>query len=127
MTFFPLTLTSCVLYQIIKNEYRKKLKTLKAPKETKEKISKEIEKFARMSPSSPDSAVSRNYLDMIFSLPWNKETKEKLDVKKAEEILNEEHYGLDKVKERILEYLSVRKLSKYQKEQIININKYMNL
>ena len=99
-------------------KYRKKLKTLKAPKETKEKISKEIEKFARMSPSSPDSAVSRNYLDMIFSLPWNKETKEKLDVKKAEEILNEEHYGLDKVKERILEYLSVRKLSKSPKGPI---------
>ncbi len=100
-------------------KYRKKLKTLKAPKETKEKISKEIEKFARMSPSSPDSAVSRNYLDMIFSLPWNKETKEKLDVKKAEEILNKEHYGLDKVKERILEYLSVRKLSKSPKGPII--------
>ena len=101
------------------DKYRKQLKTLKAPKETKEKIAKEIDKFARMSSAAPDSSVSRNYLDMIFSLPWNKETKEKLDVKKAEEVLNEDHYGLDKVKERILEYLSVRKLSKTPKGPII--------
>lgn len=101
------------------DNYRRQLKTLKAPKATKEKISKEIEKFAKMGPMAPDSSVSRNYLDMIFSLPWNKETKEKLDLEKAEAILNEEHYGLEKVKERILEYLAVRKLSKSPKGPII--------
>lgn len=101
------------------DKYRKQLKTLKAPKATKEKISKEIEKYSKMPQSSPDSSVSRNYLDMIFSLPWNKETKDKLDIEKAEAILNEDHYGLDKVKERIIEYLAIRKLSKSPKGPII--------
>lgn len=101
------------------DKYRKQLKTLKAPKSTKEKIDKEIEKFAKLPQSSPDSSVSRNYLDMIFSLPWNKETKDKLDIEKAEAILNEDHYGLDKVKERIIEYLAIRKLSKSPKGPII--------
>ncbi|MFR9070494.1 MAG: endopeptidase La, partial [Paraclostridium sp.] len=99
--------------------YRKQLKKLKAPKETKEKISKEIDKFSKISPMAPDLSVSRNYLDTIFSLPWNKETKDKLDIKRAEEILNAEHYGLDKVKERIIEYLAIRKLSKSLKGPIL--------
>ena len=60
-------------------EYRIKLKKIKAPKDTKEKISKEIDKFSRISPASPDVSVSRNYLETIFSLPWNKETKDKLE------------------------------------------------
>ncbi|MDO7203982.1 AAA family ATPase [Paraclostridium bifermentans] len=68
---------------------------------------------------APDLAVSRTYLDTIFSLPWNKETKDKLDIKRAEEILNEEHYGLDKVKERIIEYLAIRQLSKSLKGPIL--------
>lgn len=100
-------------------KYREQLAKMKAPKATKEKIQKEIEKFERMSPASPDSAVSRNYLNTIFSLPWNKESKEKLDIAKAEAILNEDHYGLDKVKERILEYLAVRKLARTPKGPII--------
>ena len=100
-------------------EYRKKLQKLKIPKESKEKISKEIDKFSKLSPMAPDSAVSRNYLEIIFSLPWNKETKDKLDIKRAEEILNNEHYGLDKVKERIIEYLAIRKLSKTLKGPIL--------
>ena len=100
-------------------EYRQQLSKIKAPKETKEKISKEIDKFARTSPSSPDSSVSRTYLDTIFSLPWNKETRDKIDLKKSKEILDEEHYGLEKVKERILEYLAIRKLSKTLKGPII--------
>lgn len=101
------------------DDYRKKLHKLKASKETKEKISKEIDKFSKISPMAPDLAVSRNYLDTIFSLPWNKETKDKLDIKRAEEILNEEHYGLDKVKERIIEYLAIRQLSKSLKGPIL--------
>ncbi|WP_315167783.1 endopeptidase La [Metaclostridioides mangenotii] len=100
-------------------EYREKLSKLKVPKATREKISKEIDKFSKISPMSPDISVSRNYLDTIFSLPWSKETKDKLDIKKAKEILDEDHYGLEKVKERILEYLAVRKLSKNHKGPII--------
>lgn len=100
-------------------EYREKLKKIKAPKETKAKIQKEIDKFSRISPASPDISVSRNYLDTIFSLPWNKETKDKLDIKKAKEVLDKEHYGMEKVKERILEFLAVRSLSKSLKGSII--------
>ena len=100
-------------------EYRIKLKKIKAPKSTKDKIKKEIDKFSKISPASPDISVSRNYLDTIFSLPWNKETKDKLDIKKAREILDEDHYGMDKVKERILEFLAVRTLSKSLKGPII--------
>ena len=100
-------------------EYREKLKKIKAPKETKAKIRKEIDKFSRISPASPDISVSRNYLDTIFSLPWNKETKDKLDIKKAKEVLDKEHYGMEKVKERILEFLAVRSLSKSLKGPII--------
>ncbi|MEG1066996.1 MAG: AAA family ATPase, partial [Erysipelotrichaceae bacterium] len=101
------------------DEYKKQLKKIKAPKEIKEKIAKEIDKFARTSPASPDSSVSRTYLDTIFSLPWNKETRDKLDLKNAREILDNEHYGLDKVKDRILEYLAIRKLSKSLKGPIV--------
>ena len=100
-------------------QYKEKLKKIKAPKETKEKIEKEINKFSRTSPASPDSSVSRTYLDTIFSLPWNKETRDKLDLKNAKEILDQQHYGLEKVKERILEYLAIRKLSKSLKGPII--------
>ncbi|SCI21427.1 Lon protease 1 [uncultured Clostridium sp.] len=101
------------------DEYREKLKKIKAPKEAKEKIAKEIEKFSKISPMSPDLSVSRAYLDTIFSLPWNKETRDKLDINKAKEILDKDHYGLEKVKERILEYLAIRKLSKSMKGPII--------
>ncbi|HSQ34137.1 MAG TPA: endopeptidase La [Peptostreptococcaceae bacterium] len=100
-------------------EYREKLKKLKLAKEVKEKISKEIDKFSKMSPMSPDSSVSRNYLDSIFSLPWNKETKDKVDIKEAKNILDEDHYGLEKVKERILEYLAIRQLSNSMKGPIL--------
>lgn len=99
--------------------YREKLSKIKAPKETKEKISKEIDKFSKISPMAPDASVSRGYLDTVFSLPWNKETRDKLDINKAKEILDAEHYGLEKVKERILEYLAIRKLSKSLKGPII--------
>lgn len=99
--------------------YKKQLKKIKASKETKEKISKEIDKFSKISPMAPDSTVSRNYLDTIFSLPWNKESKDKLDIKRAEEILDNEHYGLDKVKERIIEYLAIRQLSNSLKGPIL--------
>lgn len=76
------------------DEYREKLKKIKAPKTTKEKIEKEIDKFSKISSMSPDVSVSRNYLDTIFSLPWNKETKDKLDITKAKDILDEDHYEI---------------------------------
>nr|WP_317331169.1 endopeptidase La [uncultured Romboutsia sp.] len=101
------------------DEYREKLNKIKATKETKEKIAKEINKFSKVSTMSPDISVSRTYLDTVFSLPWNKETRDKLDLEKAKEILDNEHYGLEKVKERILEYLAIRKLSKLLKGPII--------
>jgi len=99
--------------------YRNKLTKLKISKESKEKISKEIDKFSKLSPMSPDLSVSRGYLDNIFSLPWNKETRDKIDLVKAKDILDKDHYGLEKVKERILEYLAIRKLSKSMKSPII--------
>ena len=101
------------------SEYREKLEKLKVAPETYEKIEKEIEKFERTPIGSPDYNVSKNYLDVIFSLPWNKESRNRFDIKKSEKILNEDHYGLDDVKERILEYLAVRKLSKNLKAPII--------
>ncbi len=101
------------------DEYREKLNKIKATKETKEKIAKEINKFSKVSTMSPDISVSRTYLDTVFSLPWNKETRDKIDLEKAKAILDNEHYGLEKVKERILEYLAIRKLSKLLKGPII--------
>ena len=101
------------------NEYREKLEKLKIDPETYEKIEKEIEKFERTPLGSPDYNVSKNYLDVIFSLPWNKESRNRFNIKKSEKILDEDHYGLDDVKERILEYLAVRKLSKNLKAPII--------
>ena len=101
------------------DEYLKALKKIKAPKETKEKIAKEINKFSKLSPMSPDVSVSRTYLDSVFALPWNNESRDKLEIDKAKQILDDEHYGLEDVKERILEYLAVRKLSKALKGPII--------
>ncbi|MEG0250565.1 MAG: endopeptidase La [Peptostreptococcus sp.] len=101
------------------SEYKEKLEKLKVPAETYEKIEKEIEKFERTPLGTPDYNVSKNYLDTIFSLPWNKESRNRFDIKKSEKILNEDHYALDDVKERILEYLAVRKLSKNLKSPII--------
>ncbi|MDD6484743.1 MAG: endopeptidase La [Clostridiales bacterium] len=93
-------------------EYRKKIEKLKAPKDTKEKLLKEVSRFAKMPPSAAESGVLRNYLDTVLELPWNNMTKEGFDVEKTRQILDEDHYGLDKIKERILEYLVVRQLTK---------------
>ncbi len=91
--------------------YRESLKKLHLKKEITEKLEKDISRFERMQSSSPDSAVLRNYLDTVLALPWNKTSRESIDIKKAKEILDADHYGLKKVKERVLEYLSVRKLT----------------
>lgn len=92
-------------------EFRKKIEKLKAKKEVKEKLLKETARFEKMQASSSESAVLRTYLETVLALPWNKKTKEVIDIKKAEDILERDHYGLEKVKQRILEYLSVRRLT----------------
>ena len=101
------------------DEYKEKLKKLKVSKEIKEKIEKEIARLSRMSPSSAEGGVIRSYLDNFFALPWDKESKDKLDIKLAESILDEDHFGIEKVKERIIEYLAVRQLSKSMKGPIL--------
>ncbi|HEX3030697.1 MAG TPA: endopeptidase La, partial [Bacillota bacterium] len=100
-------------------EYRKRIAAAKLPKDTEEKALKEVERLEKMPPMVAESAVIRNYLDWILALPWNKLTKDRIDIDKAEVILNEDHYGLEKVKERILEFLAVRKLSKRMKGPIL--------
>ncbi|MBR6955817.1 MAG: endopeptidase La, partial [Firmicutes bacterium] len=85
----------------------------------KEKVKREISKFTKMGPNSADAAVIRNYVETIVGLPWQKSSKVNSDLRKAEKILNEDHYGMDKVKERILEYLAVIHLNKAIKGPII--------
>ena len=85
----------------------------------KEKVKREISKFAKMGPNSADASVIRNYVETIIGLPWQKSAKVNSDLKKAEKILNEDHYGMEKVKERILEYLAVIHLNKAIKGPII--------
>ncbi len=99
--------------------YQIKLKKLKVEKEIREELEKQIDRLSQMHPESAETAVVRNYLDWMFALPWNKSTVDNLDLIKARKILDEDHYGLDKVKERILEYLGVRKLSKKIKGPIL--------
>lgn len=100
-------------------EYRKKLKNLTLSEETRTKLSKEIDKLAKMPPMSQETVVLRNYLDWCLELPWNHFTKEKIDIPKARKILDHDHYGLEKVKERVLEMLAVRKLAPSLHGQIL--------
>ncbi|MCT4685879.1 endopeptidase La [Vallitalea sp.] len=92
-------------------KYKKQLKKLKAPKNVKEKVEKEIDRMKKIPNGSSEGVVVRNYIECLLELPWNKKTKESKNITKAEDILNKDHYGLEKVKERILEHLAVRKLS----------------
>jgi len=91
-------------------ELEEKLKNKKLSQEAQEKVKKEIKKLKMMSPMSAEATVVRNYIDWVLSLPWDEVTAEKLDIKEAMKILDEDHYGLEKVKERIIEYLAVHKL-----------------
>lgn len=101
------------------DEYLKKLKALKADKETKDKIQKEIDRFKAMPGGSQEANVVRMYLETVLELPWKKLSKDNNSIAHAEGILNEDHYGLEKVKERILEYLAVRVLTKKGSSPII--------
>lgn len=93
------------------DEYREKIKVLGLSEELAEKMLKEVNRMEKMPPGSAEVSVIRTYLDWLVSLPWNILTEDSMDIKAAENILNQEHYGLEKVKERILEFLAVRKLS----------------
>ncbi|MGI6777943.1 MAG: endopeptidase La [Acetivibrionales bacterium] len=100
-------------------EYKKKLKKANLPEEAEEKVLKELDRLSKMPSGSAEGTVVRTYLDWIFDLPWSKKTNEVLDLKKAEKILDQDHYGLEKVKDRIIEYLAIRKLKNNLKGPIL--------
>lgn len=100
-------------------ELRERIAKAKLPKEVEEKALKEVERLEKMPPMAAESAVVRNYVEWLLSLPYSKSTRDRLDIKKAEEVLDADHYGLRKPKERILEYLAIRKLAKKMKGPIL--------
>jgi ATP-dependent Lon protease len=101
------------------DEMRDKLAEMDLPEDVREKIEKEIERMEKMPPMAAEAVVVRTYLDWVMSLPWNTMTDDRLDINFAQEILDEDHYGLEKVKERILEFLAVRALAKKMKGPIL--------
>ncbi len=101
------------------DEIEQKIKEMDMPEQVKDRAEKELKKLRFMPPMSAETTVVRNYLDWIVSLPWNIKTEDIIDIKHAEEVLNKDHYGLEKPKERILEFLSVRKYSENMKGSII--------
>lgn len=100
-------------------ELRAQMEEAQLPEKVKEKVEKEIDRLEKMPATSAEGAVIRNYLDWLLALPWSKKTEDDLDIKKAEDILNEDHYGLEKPKERVLEYLAVQKLVQKMKGPIL--------
>jgi ATP-dependent Lon protease len=100
-------------------ELRRKIKRAKMPKDVEKEALRELERLAQMHPSSAEYTVSRTYLDWLIALPWSKATKDMLDIARARQILDEDHYNLEKVKERVLEYLAVLKLKKDMKGPIL--------
>ncbi|HUS18301.1 MAG TPA: endopeptidase La [Terriglobales bacterium] len=101
------------------DELKKKVDNAGMPKEVHEKAIQELKKLELMPPMSAESTVSRNYLDWLLAVPWRKKSKEIRNIERAEKILNEDHYGLEKIKERILEFLAVRQLVKNPKGSIL--------
>lgn len=93
------------------DEYRKRIKRAKMPKEALQEADKQLRRLEQMHPDAAESSVVRTYLDWLTELPWQKATKDVLDIEKAKKVLDRDHFGLDKIKDRILEYLSVRKLN----------------
>ena len=100
-------------------QLKKKIETSGMPEGPQEKAMQELKRLEMMPPMSAESTVSRNYLDWLLAVPWKKRSKEIRDIKRAEVILSEDHYGLDKIKDRILEYLAVRQLVKNPKGSIL--------
>lgn len=101
------------------DEYKKQMSELDLPAEVVEKINKELDRLYKMPPMMAESAVIRNYIDVLLSLPWGKFTEDNFDLEVAAKVLDKDHYGLEKVKERILEYLAVRALTKQSKGPIL--------
>jgi ATP-dependent Lon protease len=101
------------------DELKKKIENAGMPKEVKDKAIQELKKLEAMPPMSAESTVSRNYLDWLLAVPWKKRSKEIRNISRAEKVLNEDHYGLEKIKERILEFLAVRQLVKNPKGSIL--------
>jgi ATP-dependent Lon protease len=100
-------------------EYKKKIKDAKMPPKVAKEAEKQLGRLRKMHPDSAESGTIRTYLDWMVELPWSKSTKDMLDIKKAKKILDEDHYDLEKIKDRILEYLSVRKLNAKMKGPIL--------
>ncbi|MFO7295892.1 MAG: endopeptidase La, partial [Clostridia bacterium] len=100
-------------------EYKRKIEMAQLPEEAYEKAMKELDRLYRMPPGSPEIGIIRTYLDWLVELPWNIETEDNTDIKKAAKILDEDHYGLEKVKERVLEYLAVHQLTQQMKGPIL--------
>lgn len=100
-------------------EFRKKIEEAKMPEKVMKEAEKQLKRLEKMHPDSAEAATVRTYLDWLVELPWSKSTTDNLDIKSAEKVLNEDHYDLEKVKERILEYLSVRKLKAKMKGPIL--------
>lgn len=100
-------------------DYKEQMSKLKMPQNVAEKINKELGRLTKMPPMTPEGAVIRTYIDSLLALPWGKFTKDNFDIDKAQDILDKDHYGLKKVKERILEYLAVRALSKSTRGPIL--------
>jgi ATP-dependent Lon protease len=100
-------------------DYKKRIQETGFPDEAREKVSKEVERLLKLSPASAEVGVIRSYIDWALDLPWDKETEDNLDLKYARKVLDEDHYGLVKVKERILEYLAIRQLAKGMKGPIL--------
>src|SRR6266850_5160605 len=100
-------------------EFKQKIEQAKMPKEAKEKALQELKRLEVMPPISAEATVSRNYLDWLLAMPWSKKSVENKDIARAERVLNEDHYGLDKIKERIVEFLAVRRLVKKMKGSIL--------
>ncbi len=101
------------------DELKKKIESAGMTKDARDKAEQELKRLEMMPPMSAESTVSRNYLDWLLAVPWKKKTKEIRDIKRAETILDEDHYGLEKIKERILEFLAVRQLVKNPKGSIL--------
>jgi ATP-dependent Lon protease len=101
------------------DDLRKRIAKARMPKDAAEQAKRELDRLGQMHPSSAEYSVIRTYLDWLIELPWHRSSKDKLDIKQAAKVLDEDHYGLDKIKERILEYLAVRKLKKDMKGPIL--------
>ena len=101
------------------DDLRRKIEQAKMPKEVEEKAVQELKRLEAMPPMSAEATVSRNYLDWLIAVPWHKRSRESRDLKRAEQILHEDHYGLEKIKDRILEFLAVRTLVKKPKATIL--------